>query len=97
MPNPLPKPDPNPNPGSASGLHDLLKAYVDEGTVPGAVGLVARGDTVEVRAVGTVDVEGSAPMARDSIFRIASISKPITAAPGFLPVSYTQLSLASIF
>ncbi|WP_028800867.1 serine hydrolase domain-containing protein [Streptomyces sp. 142MFCol3.1] len=63
-----------------SGLHDLLKAYVDDGTVPGAVGLVARGDRVEVRAVGSVDVEGSAPMARDSIFRIASITKPITAA-----------------
>ncbi|GAA5000269.1 serine hydrolase domain-containing protein [Streptomyces siamensis] len=63
-----------------SGLHDLLKAYVDDGTVPGAVGLVARGGRVEVRAVGSVDVEGSAPMARDSIFRIASITKPITAA-----------------
>ncbi|WP_369246257.1 serine hydrolase domain-containing protein [Streptomyces sp. R41] len=63
-----------------STLHDLLKAYVDDGTVPGAVALVARGDRVDVQAVGSVDVEGSAPMARDSIFRIASITKPITTA-----------------
>jgi CubicO group peptidase (beta-lactamase class C family) len=66
-----------------SSLRDLLQAYVDDGTVPGAVGLVARGARgarVDVQAVGSVDVEGSAPMARDSIFRIASISKPITAA-----------------
>jgi CubicO group peptidase (beta-lactamase class C family) len=90
MPNPLPKPDPNPR--SASGLHDLLKAYVDEGKVPGAVGLVARGDTVEVRAVGTVDVEGSAPMARDSIFRIASISKPITAAAVMMLIEDGQIA-----
>ncbi|MFF1702506.1 serine hydrolase domain-containing protein [Streptomyces sp. NPDC058252] len=63
-----------------STLRELLQAYVEDGSVPGAVGLVARGDDVDVEAVGDVDVEGSAPMARDSIFRIASISKPVTAA-----------------
>ncbi|MFE2421173.1 serine hydrolase domain-containing protein [Streptomyces hokutonensis] len=63
-----------------SSLHDLLRQRVDDGTVPGAVGLVARRDDIEVVAVGSADVEGTAPMARDSIFRIASITKPITAA-----------------
>jgi CubicO group peptidase (beta-lactamase class C family) len=61
-------------------LHDTLKAHVDNGSVPGAVGLVARDDQVEVQVVGAVDVEGTAAMARDSIFRIASITKPIVAA-----------------
>jgi CubicO group peptidase (beta-lactamase class C family) len=61
-------------------LRETLRRYVDDGTVPGAVALVARGDQVEVEAVGSMDVEGAAPMARDSIFRIASITKPITAA-----------------
>lgn len=61
-------------------LHDVLDRHVAQGTLPGAVGLVARGDRVEVAAVGSVDVEGTAPMARDSIFRIASITKPIVAA-----------------
>ncbi len=63
-----------------SNLHDILQTYVSNGSVPGAVGLVARGGQVEVQAVGAADVDGTRPMARDSIFRIASITKPITAA-----------------
>jgi CubicO group peptidase (beta-lactamase class C family) len=62
-----------------ASLHDILKAHVDDGSVPGAVGLVAHGDQVAVAAVGSMAVAG-APMARDSIFRFASITKPITAA-----------------
>lgn len=63
-----------------TSLRDILNAHVSDGSVPGAVGLVARGDCVEVEAVGSVDVAGSAPIARDSIFRVASVTKPITAA-----------------
>ncbi|MFF0286106.1 serine hydrolase domain-containing protein [Streptomyces sp. NPDC005262] len=61
-------------------LHEILDAHVSKGPVPGAVGLVARGDRTEVRATGSADIEGTAPMARDSIFRIASMTKPIVAA-----------------
>jgi CubicO group peptidase (beta-lactamase class C family) len=60
-------------------LHDLLETYVGDGSIPGAVALVARGDRTEVATVGSVAV-GGAPMAEDSIFRLASITKPITAA-----------------
>jgi CubicO group peptidase (beta-lactamase class C family) len=63
-----------------AGLRELLESSVNDGLVPGAVALVARGDRVEVEAAGFVDVERTAPMARDSIFRIASITKPIAAA-----------------
>ncbi|MFF1956020.1 serine hydrolase domain-containing protein [Streptomyces sp. NPDC058220] len=63
-----------------TNLRDILDQHVSNGPVPGAVGLVARGDRIEVEAVGSVDVDGSSPMARDSIFRIASITKPVTAA-----------------
>lgn len=63
-----------------SPLHTTLRRHADDGTVTGAVGLVARGDDVEAVAVGSLDAEGSAPMERDAIFRIASITKPITAA-----------------
>ncbi|MEU3981161.1 serine hydrolase domain-containing protein [Streptomyces sp. NPDC026672] len=63
-----------------SSLRTTLRRYVDDGTVPGAVGLVARGDHVEVVTAGAMDTAGSAPMARDCLFRIASITKPITAA-----------------
>ncbi|MFF7209297.1 serine hydrolase domain-containing protein [Streptomyces sp. NPDC008238] len=61
-------------------LREVLQAFVDDGSVPGAVGLVARGDRVEVAAVGTLGVADPAPMARDSLFRIASITKPVVAA-----------------
>jgi CubicO group peptidase (beta-lactamase class C family) len=47
--------------------------------VPGLVALVGRGDQVHVQAPGTLAV-GGAPVAPDSIFRIASTTKPITAA-----------------
>ncbi|MFD9301378.1 serine hydrolase domain-containing protein [Streptomyces sp. NPDC060048] len=64
-----------------AGLIDILTPYVDGGTIPGAVALVDRGDGAEpeVVAVGSADAEGSAPMVRDSIFRIASLAKPVTA------------------
>jgi CubicO group peptidase (beta-lactamase class C family) len=76
-----------------SSLHDTLRRRVDDGTVPGAVGLVARGDDVEAVAVGSVDAEGTAPMARDSIFRIASVSKPVTAAAVLALVEDGRLAL----
>jgi len=37
-------------------------------------------DEVHAEAVGVIDLETGAPMRRDTIFRIASMSKPITAA-----------------
>ncbi|MFG3013915.1 serine hydrolase domain-containing protein [Streptomyces cinerochromogenes] len=61
-------------------LYETLRRRVDDGTVPGAVALVARGDDVEVVAVGAADVGGGVPVTRESIFRIASITKPIMAA-----------------
>jgi CubicO group peptidase (beta-lactamase class C family) len=63
-----------------TALRELLEPSVKDETVPGAVALLARGDDVEVEAIGSVDVEGTAAMARDSLFRIASLTKPITAA-----------------
>jgi len=75
-----------------AGLHDALRAYVENGSVPGAVGLVARGDRMEVAAVGSMAV-GGAPMARDSIFRFASITKPITAAAVMMLVEDGRIAL----
>lgn len=63
-----------------SKLHEILAKHAATGAVPGAVGLVARDGSVEVEAVGLADLEASTAMMRESIFRIASITKPITAA-----------------
>ncbi|MCX4762013.1 beta-lactamase family protein [Streptomyces sp. NBC_01275] len=78
-----------------SALYDTLRRYVDDGVVPGAVGLVARGDDVETVAVGSLDAEGSAPMTRESLFRVASITKPITAAALLTLVEDERLALES--
>jgi CubicO group peptidase (beta-lactamase class C family) len=74
-------------------LTSLLQSLVDDGVVPGAVALVARGDEVEVAAAGALDLEGSAPMKPDSIFRIASITKPVVAAAVMLMVEDGVLRL----
>jgi CubicO group peptidase (beta-lactamase class C family) len=76
-----------------SNLRDVLQTHVSNGPVPGAVGLVARGGEVEVQAVGSADVDGTAPMARDSIFRVASITKPITAAAAMMLVEDGRIAL----
>jgi len=76
-----------------SSLRDILQIYVNNGSVPGAVGLIARGDRVEVQAVGCTGIDGTYPMARDSIFRIASITKPITAAAAMMLVEDGQIIL----
>lgn len=76
-----------------SNLRNILETYVGNGSVPGAVGLVARDGRVEVQAAGSADTDGSAPMAPDSIFRVASITKPITAAAVMMLVEDGRIAL----
>ncbi|WP_030576236.1 serine hydrolase domain-containing protein [Streptomyces anulatus] len=61
-------------------LRELLDTHIARGSMPGAVALVARGERAEVVSAGTAGLAGSAPMRRDSLFRLASITKPIVAA-----------------
>lgn len=60
-------------------LHDVLAAHVDAGRAPGVVALVALADDVHVDAIGSMELGTSRRIERDTIFRIASMSKPITA------------------
>jgi CubicO group peptidase (beta-lactamase class C family) len=75
------------------GLRDTLRHHVDEGALPGAVAVVARPGGTEVVAVGSADVEGTRPMAEDSLFRFASLTKPITAAAVLTLVDDGRLAL----
>lgn len=61
-------------------LHDAMAARVERGEFPGIVTLVARDDDVLVDAIGVTAFGGDMPMRRDTIFRIASLTKPIVAA-----------------
>ncbi|MFJ3514407.1 MULTISPECIES: serine hydrolase domain-containing protein [unclassified Streptomyces] len=76
-----------------SDLRSLLETHVGDGSLPGAVALVAHGEAVEVAAVGSLDTAGTAPMTRDSLFRVASVTKPVTAAAAMMLIEDGLLSL----
>ncbi|MFA3839783.1 serine hydrolase domain-containing protein [Streptomyces aureus] len=76
-----------------TSLQDIFAPHVRDGSLPGAVALVARGDRVEVETAGSAALGGGSPMARDSIFRIASITKPITAAAVMMLVDDGRIAL----
>jgi CubicO group peptidase (beta-lactamase class C family) len=60
-------------------LHAAAAEHVGDQRVPGLVALAARGDHVHVEALGELAIGGT-PVARNSIFRIASTTKPVTGA-----------------
>jgi CubicO group peptidase (beta-lactamase class C family) len=60
-------------------ITEVVRRYIDAKNVAGAVTLVARrGKIAYFEAQGLADIEANKPMAKDSIFRLASMSKPIT-------------------
>ena len=74
-------------------LHDVMAGYVERGDVPGIVTLVSRRGDVHVDAIGTKALGGHDPMRRDTIFRITSMTKPITAAATMILVEECKLRL----
>ncbi|MDM0112045.1 serine hydrolase domain-containing protein [Variovorax sp. J22R133] len=81
------------NASRVAQLHDAMRQHVERGDIPGIVTLVARGDDVHVNAVGTLTIDGKAPIRRDTIFRVASITKPIAAAAAMMLVDDGKLRL----
>src|ERR1700740_1616374 len=73
-------------------MHTVLAGYIDRGEMPGLVALVSRGETVHVEVLGALSFGGT-PMQRNSIFRIASMTKPITAAAAMILVEECRLRL----
>jgi CubicO group peptidase (beta-lactamase class C family) len=74
-------------------LHEAMKDFVDRGEIPGIVTLVARGSQAQVDVLGTMTANGTEPMRRDTIFRIASITKPIAAAATMILAEDGKLKL----
>jgi len=70
-----------------------LRRAVDRGAVAGAVALVAQGDVVQVEAAGVQDLSTAVPMRRDTIVRIASMTKPVTAAAAMMLVEDGRIAL----
>jgi CubicO group peptidase (beta-lactamase class C family) len=60
-------------------LGDTLRAHVERGAAPGLVSVVSRRGETHLDVAGSTAVDGAAPMRADSIFRISSMTKPVTA------------------
>jgi CubicO group peptidase (beta-lactamase class C family) len=77
--------------GSAR-LAEIARSHVGPDRVPGLVALVASGDDVHVEALGSTTIDGP-PVQRDTLFRIASTTKPITGAVTMALVDEGRLGL----
>jgi CubicO group peptidase (beta-lactamase class C family) len=74
-------------------MHDVMARNVERGDVPGLVTLVSRRGEVHVDVIGTQAFEDPASMRRDTIFRISSMTKPITAAAVMILVEECKVRL----
>lgn len=75
-------------------IPEMLKAAVAKKSIAGASGLVARDGKVVLKTnVGWQDVEGKAPLGEATIFRIASMSKPITSVAVMILVDDGKLKV----
>ncbi|MCA1739531.1 MAG: beta-lactamase family protein [Actinobacteria bacterium] len=74
-------------------MHDVMAGHVERGKVPGIVTLVSRRGEAHVDAIGTKAFGGSDSMRRDTIFRVASVTKPIVAAAAMILVEECALHL----
>lgn len=78
-----------------SELETLLQRHVDAGTLPGAVAVHRWPGRTETVAVGVQDLGSGTPMTADTLFAIASLTKPITALAALLLVADGTIGLES--
>jgi CubicO group peptidase (beta-lactamase class C family) len=74
-------------------MHKVLSGHIERGDIPGMVALVSRHEDVHVEVLGKLHVNGTEPMPRDAIFRIASITKPVIAVAAMILIEEGKLRL----
>jgi CubicO group peptidase (beta-lactamase class C family) len=75
-------------------VHDAVQRHIDAKELSGVVTLVARkGRVVHFEAQGLMDLESKRPMPKDGIFRLASMSKPITGAAVMMLIEEGKIRL----
>jgi CubicO group peptidase (beta-lactamase class C family) len=74
-------------------MHDVMAGHVERGGMPGLVMLVSRRADVHVDAIGMKAQGRHDPMRRDTIMRISSLTKPVTAAAAMILVEECRLRL----
>jgi CubicO group peptidase (beta-lactamase class C family) len=73
-------------------MREVMAGYVKRGEVPGLVLAVSRRGEAVIEPIGATDLDG-APISSDTIFRISSLTKPITAAATMICVEECRLRL----
>ena len=74
-------------------LRAALEPHIAGGGTPGLVALAAQGDDARVVALGAMDDDGKRSMRRDAIFRIASMTKAVTAVAALMLAQDGRLAL----
>ena len=74
-------------------LHAALQRHVDSGNVPGVVALVYHAGREHVETIGVMGFGSDLPMGRDTIFRLASTTKPVMAVGAMTLVEECRLRL----
>src|SRR5207244_6976711 len=69
-----------PHPEKLDAIPARMQKFIDDGDLAGVVCVVGRRDgVVHESATGLRDIASKAPMQKDTLFRIASMTKPVTA------------------
>ena len=74
-------------------MHEVMAGHVESGHLPGLVTLLSRRGETHVDAIGMTAFDSDDPMRRDTLFRIASVTKPIVAAAAMILVEECTLRL----
>src|SRR5215207_4075972 len=74
-------------------LRDVMAAHAERDSVGGVAWLAACGDDLEAGVAGRLTRGGADPVQRDSLFRIASMTKPMTAVAALILVEECKLRL----
>ena len=74
-------------------LRDVLAGHLERGTIPGVVTALSRHGEVQIDALGSTAFGSGRAMAADSIFRISSMTKPVTAVATMILLEECRLRL----
>jgi len=81
------------SPPRLARLHATLLRHVDSGRLPGLVAVISRRGALHIDAIGTLGFDRTTPMQRDTLFRLASVTKLITAGAAMILVEECKLRL----
>jgi CubicO group peptidase (beta-lactamase class C family) len=81
------------SPARLARMRAALQRHVEAGTMSGLVALIHRRGREDMVAIGSHAFGGDVPMRRDSIFRLASMTKPVTAVGAMILVEECRIRL----